>query len=161
MPDKRKQETSYYMVSINDVETSRQLIPAEKVLEVLAKAGVWQISEYAHGRTSMSPGDRLVFYMAGKDRRYLAGTATVASKPVPIPEGQNMPFMRLSFSITDIDIWDEPTPIRPLLPKLSFVEERLIRYWGLYFRQATRRLSKEDFQILTRRRRKRKTASEE
>lgn len=149
MRSSKTPEVSYYMVCINDLETVDECLSAEEILNVLTRAGVWQLGESAANRARISPGDRLVFYMAGHRRCYLAGTATVASPPEPILKGQRLPFMELSFAIRDVDIWEEPTPIRPLLRKLSFVEERLIPYWGLYFRGGTRKLSPRDFRTMT------------
>ena len=156
-PKGREREVAFYMVSVNDIEAYGDTVQAEAILRSLTAEEIWQMNGQAANRAALRPGDRLVFYMAGAKRQYIAGTATVASVPEPIPpgiriavDGMELPFMDIQFSIADVDLWDKREPIRPLLEKLSFVEKRLLPYWGLYFRQATRKVRKRDFGILTR-----------
>lgn len=64
--------------------------------------------------------------------------------------GGPLPWMDLEFQMADVDLWEQPVPVRPLLPQLSFVEDRLMQYWGLYFRKATRKLDKKDYDTMIR-----------
>lgn len=68
-------------------------------------------------------------------------------------EGEGLPFMSLAFDLKNVKRWKKPVLAVDLLERLEFVEPRLMRYWGLYFRQALRRISKRDFATITRGRR--------
>mgnify|MGYP000231291973 CR=1 FL=1 len=152
MAPPRKEKPNHYIVTVNDVELGDDKFKADDILRRMVEHRRWQLGERGAGRSSIKPGDQLVFYLAGKHRYCFAGVAEVGSAPDEIPEdspirfdGRPLPFMDLEFELADVTLWDTPVAVRPLLPKLSFVEERLIPYWGLYFRQATRRITKKDF----------------
>lgn len=148
---------NHFLVSINTLEHRGVKYSPEEIFETLMDAGYWELGPDGANRTRLSPGDLLVFYMSGKGRYQLVGTATVASPPAakcdadPILFGdRDLPFMKYRFAIKDQVKWGKPRPIHPLLTKLSFIEARLVPYWGLYFRQATRLLTKDDYVTLTR-----------
>ena len=122
--------------------------------------GTWQLGDQAANRKYLQAGDRLVFYASGRKRMHFLGTAEVASLPREMNDadrglfdGADLPFMSLAFDLKNVKRWKKPVPAVDLLERLEFVEPRLMKYWGLYFRQALRRISKSDYDTITRGRR--------
>ncbi len=153
----RAKDVAYFMVSVNDLEYGDLVLPADKTLKALLRKNTWQMGDSAANRRALKPGDYLVFYLAGTNRSYFAATARVSSETRAIFEDYSdprrvpkLPFMELELDLSDVVIWKTPKPVRPLLEKLSFVEPRLMKYWGLYFRQAMRRLTKKDYSLIVR-----------
>lgn len=139
----------YFMVSVNEIEYRGAVVGARQVLEALLEGGKWQLGESAANRRALKCGDRLVFYVGGKRGQAFVGEATVGSEPVPIADHRpKLPFMKLELELEDAELWPVAVPVRPLLERLSFVEGRLLKYWGLYFRQSVRKLSRADYDMI-------------
>ncbi len=121
----------------------------------------WLVGEdklYAYGdrtpgRKKLKPGDWLCFYASGK-RKGVVGHAMVSSKPVKrtyakLNDPQKYPWI---FKVDNVSLYlDNPVYLDgELLPKLSFFKNREIdAYWGTYV-VTTRRITKQDFKLLTR-----------
>lgn len=145
----------YLIANVNKLEAKGRTYTPETILGVLLERRLWQLNEKAANRKALQPGDLLVFYVGGPKRRHFIGTAEVASEVRELADadkglfdGESLPFIDLAFDLKKVRLWKKPKPAAELLESLSFIEPRLRQYWGLYFRQALRQISKEDYETI-------------
>jgi len=102
----------------------------------------WPIFSYTVNRNRIRPDDDVVFYKAGVDGQLFLGTATVTSKLKKEDGKKTDSFVTLK----DIQIWETPVSIRPLVSKLEFIWNK--KLWGHHLQVGVRRLSEKDFQTI-------------
>jgi len=116
----QRRKRNHHMVSVNDLELGDMPIGADDIFRTLTAEKRRQLGELAANRNALTPGDRLVFYMAGRNRYCFVASGTVASRRWAIPDdaralfsGDNLPFMDLEFEIADVQIWPKPVRVKP------------------------------------------------
>ncbi len=141
-------DTTYWLTPVRGYEED----PPQEVIErLVAEAGIYAWSQRTPGRKELKPGDMICFYASGMG---VAAHARVRTRPqkkehpsVRDPEGY--PWV---FEVEEPKLYyDEPVAIdAELRSRLNAFEGRdPNRRWG-WFVQATRKISKDDFELLTR-----------
>lgn len=86
---------------------------------------------------SLEPNDKIVFYLT-KQNNFL-GTAVAASKIEDTEQG-------LFVELKEIDTWESPKSIRPLIDALKFITDK--KNWGLDLHKSIVDISPEEYQII-------------
>jgi hypothetical protein len=126
---------------------------AEQVIQTLvAEEGIYAFGERTPGRRHLKPGDWLCFHASGKG---VIAHAKVKSKPEkkPHPKVKHKDKYPWTFQVEDAKLYlNDPVIIdAEVRASLEVFRNRdLNKPWG-WFVQATRRISLNDFNILTRR----------
>lgn len=131
-------------------------ISAYQSILKLISANVWPLYARTAYRKKFKPGDKVVFYAAGrgKSSKSTVGHATVQSSqdwtkkhdntcPLFIDE---IPYTALTFN--NFFIYETPIEIRPLIESLSFLPSNK-KKWGISFMNGSRRIPKDDFKKLS------------
>ena len=122
-------------------------ISADAIYRELMSKNVWGLHPRTAQRAKVVKGDNLVFYVAGVEQHFV-GTA-VASSSTYFDEKNKELFYdesTMQMDIEQINIFDTPKPIKPLLNKLSFIKNP--QHWGPYLMGGVRKLNNTDFQTI-------------
>lgn len=142
-------EVNYWLTPVK----SEAEATAEQVIQTLVEQeGVYAFGERTPGRKHLKPGDWLCFHASGKG---VIAHAKVMSKPEkkPHPKVRHPDKHPWTFRVGEAILYlDAPVIIdADVRAKLETFQNRdLNRPWG-WFVQATRRISANDFDVLTRR----------
>ncbi|HKP73692.1 MAG TPA: endonuclease NucS domain-containing protein, partial [Pyrinomonadaceae bacterium] len=106
--------------------------------------------ERTPNRRNIRQGDRIVFYV-GWPLIIFAATATLASDSFSLSEEQKdiydhgQIFYRADYGVhlENIEMFDNPRPVKELVPSLNFIENK--ENWYTYFQGGIRQLSEDDF----------------
>src|SRR5574337_1947934 len=88
------------------------------------KGAKWPIFKRTHHRNEIKKGDQIIFYLGGKPNKNIMGTAMLSSDLVADSESD------YSTSISKVDIWKKPLPMKSIVGSLDLVENK--DNWGLY-----------------------------
>lgn len=140
-------ETAYWLTPVKGDEEQT----AEEVLQtLLGQEGIYAFGERTPRRKELKAGDRMCFYATGKG---VVAHARVGS----VPRKQRHPSVRHSdkypwvFKVQDVRLYlDEPIAVdAEMRSQLEAFKERDLNKAWAWFVQATRRLTKQDFDALT------------
>lgn len=146
-PPKPEDEINYWLTPVRDEESAT----AEETIEnLVAGEKLYAIGERTPGRKIIKSGDNICFYEAGKG---VVAHAEVLTKPKhdPNPLTRNPEAYPYTFKLKNPKIYTE-TPViinKDLRAQLdAFKDKDLDRPWA-WFVQATRKITKDDFELLT------------
>jgi predicted RNA-binding protein len=136
-----------------DHRTDDKIIKAIDVLKDRVKEKFWSLNKNSGNFNRIRKGDKVIFYMGGRDGQKLMGRCTLASEPYPLTseqkkqiEGYPSSMFSHSVSLEDIKMWKEPLPIVDLKEELAFIKNKDL--WGKYFRRSIIPLSDEDYNTI-------------
>jgi predicted RNA-binding protein with PUA-like domain len=136
-----------------DHRTDDKIIKAIDVLKDRVKEKFWSLNKNSGNFNRIRKGDKVIFYMGGRDGQKLMGRCTLASEPYPLTseqkkqiEGYPSSMFSHSVSLEDIKMWKEPLPIVDLKEELTFIKNKDL--WGKYFRRSIIPLSDEDYNTI-------------
>jgi hypothetical protein len=140
-------ETAYWLTPVRSDEEQT----AEQVVESLVgKAKIYAFGERTPGRKHLKPGDWICFYATGKG---VVAHARVASPPEKkedhrVRHAETYPWV---FNVENAKLYlQSPVPIDAgLRGRLEAFKGRVSNKSWAWFVQATRRISKQDFEVLT------------
>ncbi len=119
------------------------------IYTTLMSKNVWGLHPSTASRSKLVKGSTIVFYLGGKNQTFL-GTAKALSEPYLDKSGESDSWYKdpgtFRVDLENVNIWDRPKPIKPLLKKLSFIKN--IVSWGAYLQGGVRRIDEEDFLII-------------
>ena len=108
----------------------------------------WGLHSNTATRANFKEGDHVVFYLGGQ--HVFLGTAVAASGTYVDKTGESDSWFLESgtyrVDLKDIQTWDQPKPIKPLLKKLSFIKNPL--HWGAYLQGGVRKIPEADFETI-------------
>ncbi len=104
------------------------------------REGKWPMFKNTAHKFHLRPGDDVLFYKGGKDGQKFLGRGKISSKLKS--DGTSNSHV----TISDVDIWQKPVPIRPLIPDLTFVFHKV--RWGLHFQGGVVTLYEKDFDYI-------------
>ena len=90
-----------------------------------------------------------LFYQSGSGFRSVARITSIQSTTAAegnIWGSHVASFFRWTIKLVDIEVFEEPLDIRPLIERLGFVVNK--RYWGHSLRNTPRRISREDLSLI-------------
>ena len=118
---------SYWLFTINDTD---------EVFSKRIKKKSWPIFDRTQHRRSIRPGDKVIFYKAGKDGKKFIGEAKVAS------EAEKTSSLVYSVKLKNVEVWKKGVEIRNMLQELVFIGNQSI--WGNYLQGGVTRITERD-----------------
>jgi len=112
--------------------------PIEEILKELSIENKWKIGLNTIYKYKLSKDDKLIFYVSGKGRMYFIASAVLDSKF--IYEGE---YYHGYVKIRNMNFFDKPVFIKPILDKLSFIKNK--KHWGIGFQKGIIQISKIDY----------------
>jgi len=116
-------------------------------LSLMAKSA-WGLHPTVAARAKLKQGDGIVFYLSGNYE--FLGTAEVASEPYQDKTGESKDWYlnpdTYRVDLLDVQIWERPKPIKPLLATLSFIKNTAS--WGTYLQGGIRKVTEVDFNTI-------------
>lgn len=140
---------SYHICILGDQKDREGVKHAgENIFHNLMHKGIWGLHPTTASRANIKSGDRLVFYLGGKNQKFLGMAKAVSEAYFDKSSSENIFLDPTTYRIdvSDITIWDRPKPIRPLLRKLSFIKN--VDTWGPYLQGGIRKISEADFNTI-------------
>jgi len=140
-------DVEYWLTPVKDDENRTAI---DVIKDLVEKHKVYAFADRTPGRKMIKPGDRICFYAT---QMGVVADAEVASKPVEKehPAVHNKEHYRWVFDLKNVRVYsDNPVIIdNKLREKLdAFRNKDPTKGWA-WFVQATRRVSKHDFELLT------------
>lgn len=144
---------NHYIIVVAESKGTGEDLTAREIFGLLIPLKVWDFREEASGIKNIKAGDKIIFYLAGLNARYFAGSATVASdiyikrkgSPDPLKEKGKRYFPK-RIDLKDIKVWKEPLPIKPLIQRLDFIKNK--DSYGLYMRRTALSISEKDYKVV-------------
>lgn len=140
---------AHYLVVVKDVKHSSGITRGPDIVKFLLGRKIWIFPEY-HIRRKLQLGDRLIIYLGGSYRAFVA-VAKIASQAVPLASVLKEEIERLglgwfthSVKITNVRRLHPARPISRLLSRLGFISDK--KNYGLSLRKGFRRVSDRDAQ---------------
>ena len=146
----------YWIFILNDLVSKNSVVLAQDIVDYLLANRMWQYSSSSPNINKINKGDRALIYLAGIGRRYFYAEIEIQeqNKLMSVVPNQgeiwkadfNKTF-KLGSSIDTIEIF-KPSIIldEALRNELSFIGDK--KNWGLYFRQAIKNVSVQDYQMI-------------
>jgi len=144
---------SYFMLIVNDAHSvSDTRVPAARVALHRLNRALWPLYKGTKNRNAITPGDKVVVYVAGehKHRQTFLAYASVAAvessgrRHATIdPEDLLTDAAYKVLRLRDVVFLQPPVEIRPLLGKLSFL--RKTNRWGAALVGGCRSMTARDF----------------
>lgn len=140
---------SYFICIVTDhSEDSGKKIKGRDIYFSLMSKKAWGLHPTVALRAKLKKGDSLLFYL-GKNYEFL-GTAEVVQEPYKndAVESKNWYINQdtLRIDLTNVEIWDKPKPIKPLLGELSFIKNTI--NWGAYLQGGIRKVVENDYKCI-------------
>ena len=143
-----------YLFIVNDLMIGGSRYSGDYIAETLLQNGIWMCNEVTPNVRKFEEGDKGIVYVAGKGNRIFYGNFTIASRPEKANSTcfpKDIQALSLYFpmimKLDCINIWPNKVPINEIKDLLTFINKR---NYGLYFRQANRKLSDYDLEIILR-----------
>lgn len=147
-----------FIFIVNDLGFGEILLSAENIADSLLDAQHWLYSPTTPNVRKIDIGDRVILYLAGRNRRYFCASFEIAgpiTQTLPKIAGPVGDFLTQVFSlsslITNIERWTTPVPAKPIKEDLEFITDK--KNWGLHFRQSTKIISDADYDRIQQERR--------
>jgi predicted RNA-binding protein len=139
---------NYHICIISDHVDGIKRVSGEEIYRFLMKNNVWGLHPRTANRANFKEGDHLIFYLGGQ--KVFLGKAVVASIPYIDKNGESDSWFlnegTYRVDIAEIEIWEPPKPILPLVKQLSFIKNPL--HWGPYLQGGVRKIAEADFNII-------------
>ena len=119
------------------------------------KDSFWGLGEKTPNRKHLKKGDKVVFYIGGREGGHFAGNCTLSSDSYMLSSekketvSHGMSFYRADYGVdlAGIEIWDEPHELdSELVNKLGFISNKEM-YWA-HFQGGVIAISEDDFNII-------------
>lgn len=129
-------------------------VSPRELLASRIERGLWPLAIMTGGRSLMSEGDRVFFYL-GKPEFAFVGTAVIVAKSERIRQPK-----RTGFAVQDrlknvwtygvrigkSELWKEPLAIRPIVKDLSIFPRK--DCWGAYFQSGVLEVPEQDVRVI-------------
>lgn len=146
--------TNYWIFVVTDAKIGAKEKKGIEIFEQRISDAFWGIGERTPNRTKLKKGDNVVFYLGGKEGQKFLGMCTLASAYYKLGKQEKKklshgtPFFRANYGVKliDIEVWDTPRPIHPLIEILGFVQNPNV--WGTYLQGGVRAISEDDYNLI-------------
>lgn len=127
-------------------------------LKKCLKQKLWGFESKHEFQYNLKKGDKVVFYLGGVNKQYFFGSAVVASEQfVKLRKNPEEKFYNIlldgmdrAVCLEDIDFWKTPKSIRDIIHKISFIKTPAA--FGMYLTQPFKKISKGDYETITKKR---------
>ncbi|UOY92506.1 EVE domain-containing protein [Ectobacillus sp. JY-23] len=141
----------YYIYILNDFEIGNNILNAEQILDSLVGRKCWVYNSTTPNFKRINRGDKVLVYMAGVGRRNFVASFNIASDIVEkqldlLTKEESILFNMFSHmvKIENINIFQKPVTIAEIKNDLEFISDK--KNYGLFFRQATKRITQQDYE---------------
>jgi predicted RNA-binding protein with PUA-like domain len=161
---------NYFIFLASDTDPCRLAKPsAYQVAKYRLGRGEWGLARLTRHRMDLRIGDTILIYVSGRrdlSQHFLA-SCNVSSLPTPIPaklanlvdapdqQGISPPFY--SVALKNVSYLPNPVPIQELRTQLSFIKQPNSKKWGAYLQGGVVRMTPEDYRLICKRAKQRKT----
>ena len=128
---------NYWIFTVNDDEVNGILKKGIKIYSQRMKDRFWGINENAQNIRRIRSGDKIIYYLAGREGKVFIGTATLASEFFELSEEDKKNFWHGTYfrpthgvKLKEVEIWETKKSIYPLLEKFGLKKNS---NWGYYF----------------------------
>jgi hypothetical protein len=129
-----------FMFVVNDIDFGNVKFDAEQITEILLSRKLWLYTPITPNTHRFSEGDKVLVYIAGRNRRHFYASFQLDSPVQSTPIEPKTP-------ISNIQKWAPPLQIAKIKDVIGFITDK--RNWGLFFRQANKIVSDEDYALIT------------
>ena len=140
---------NYHICIISDYIDGGKRITGGEIYRSLMSHKVWGLHPRTANRANFKEGDHLVFYLGGQ--QLFLGTATATSGAYIDKTGESEKWFlnkgTYRVDLINIEEWDPPKPIKPLVKKLSFIRNPL--HWGPYLQGGVRKIPEPDYKTIS------------
>lgn len=133
-----------------DVDLGDRKISAIDIAKTVLEKGFWAFSDSAPVKGKLEVGDKMLFYVGGKNRHYFTAHGVVKSKVAlankeqeAILDNLGIGYFNKTIALEKVHWFTEPIELIPLKNELSFITDK--KNYGLSLRLPVREISKEDF----------------
>jgi len=145
--------TSNYLLIVRDHKCNGRIVKASEIFDDRIKNGFWGLGRRAAHLKHLKIGDKVVFYVGGRDGGLLVGCGTISSEPYPISDTERKKGLCLQsenyayiINISDVEVWSNPIPLKNICSKLSVIADKEKPY--IYLQGAVRKISQEDYRTI-------------
>lgn len=109
----------------------------------------WPIYEKTENRNILNNEDKLIFYLAGKNKLggHLVGSGEIQSVENFYDEDNQLADIRLK--LTKINIFKNPIFLKSLTEKLDFIKYKKPSHFGLNLQGGCKIITEKDFNLIT------------
>lgn len=145
--------TKYWIFKVIEHRAGKDRMEGFDVYKQRMYDAFWGLEEKVRNRDALERGDQVLFYLGGRDGQKFLGTCTLASAFYKLGQQEKEKLTRLPFfdathgvKLVEINTWDTPVLIRPLIEKLQFITNK--SDWGSHLQGSITPLPEEDFNTI-------------
>jgi len=145
--------TKFWIFSVKGSRIKARKITGTEIYKQRMADKYWGIRKNARNRTKLERGDLVIFYLTGKGGQMFLGTCTLDSAYHVLTRQERRRLIYGMFfrsaqgvRLTEIDRWDKPVSIRPLIKNLGFIKKP--QEWECYLHGAIRRIPEQDYDTI-------------
>ena len=120
---------SYWILVVKDHKLMDRVIPAGEVLKDRVKNKFWSLNSRARNVNKIKNGDRVIFYVTGRNERGFKGCGIVAGEPHPLTPEQRfhiigMPSEAFDYAIdfSEAEVWDKLVTLEEVKDKMPLLK---------------------------------------
>jgi hypothetical protein len=114
---------------------------------------IWLFNKTTPNVKYISPGDRVIVYVAGRKNKFFSAKFIIDSHLTPNQLDHDTPLeamlsynFELQCSIKNLVMWKKPLSIYDVKSYLNFINDP--KNWGLFFRQAIKIIDENDYNTI-------------
>lgn len=139
---------------VKDHTLMDKVIPAREVLADRVRNRFWSLNSRAPNVRRLEGGDRVLFYVAGREGRGFMGRGVLAGKPHPITPEQRfhilgLPSIAFDYAVefSEAEMWPEPIGLEELKARrMPLLVGR--KRPAMVFRGSVKRITPRDYEIV-------------
>jgi len=142
-----------WIFTVKDDKIGKRKKKGTEIYKKRMSDAFWGLGESVANRSRVKMGNRVVFYLAGVDGQKFLGTCTLVSAFHRLGKQEREklahgPFFQATHGVnlSDIEVWDSPKPIHPLLKRLGIIKD--VNKWGCYIQGSIIRTSEDDYNTI-------------
>ena len=149
---------SYLIFVVNDFldELGGLNAKSDDIVKFLFKYEKWYFKANTMAIQRIVAGNEVIVYIAGPKKSFFFGTFRIASSPIPLVPIKTevnddvgailSKFFTVQSDICDVNVFKTPVSISHIKNDLRFISNK--NYYGIFMRQATRRIEKVDYDLI-------------
>lgn len=143
----------HYLFIVNDFLLGDKVFSGKEIADKLLENKHWVFTYTTPNIKKIKPKDKVIVYVAGKGNRYFYANFEILDEinehnltPSGELEEALYSIFPLSCRIKVLNIWANPINIADVKEGLNFITDK--KNYGLFFRQSTRVIGEEDYNLI-------------
>ncbi len=143
----------HYLFIINDFVLEDKMFTGKEIADRLLENKHWVFTPSTPNIKKIKPKDKVIVYIAGKGNRYFYANFEILDEIQEhnlTPSGELEDVLYSIFSlackIKVLNIWSKPISIADIKEDLNFITDK--KNYGLFFRQSTKVIGEEDYNLI-------------